>query len=198
MNRYQFEVLTYIEKNGKKDYPMRTLSDTLKISGTAISKALDELENDVLIKRCEDQMEITEKGLEALEPYRVKRAVIMAAGFGSRMVPVTLDRPKPMVAVNGVRIIDTLLDALVSVGIKDITLVRGYKKEKFDEILDKYPFINLIDNDIYDKTNNISSAMAALEHIDQCHLWKQTCIYLIRLLSQSISTAAISWPYSRD
>ena len=85
----------------------------------------------------------------------------MAAGFGSRMVPVTLDRPKPMVAVNGVRIIDTLLDALVSVGIKDITLVRGYKKEKFDEILEKYPFINLIDNDIYDKTNNISSAMAA-------------------------------------
>ena len=43
MNRYQFEVLTYIEKNGKKEYPMRTLSDTLKISGTAISKALDEL-----------------------------------------------------------------------------------------------------------------------------------------------------------
>ena len=86
MNRYQFEVLTYIEKNGKKEYPMRTLSDTLKISGTAISKALDELENEALIKRCEDQMEITERGLEALEPYRVKRAVIMAAGFGSRMV----------------------------------------------------------------------------------------------------------------
>lgn len=50
MNRYQFEVLTYIEKNGKKKYPMRTLSDTLKISGTAISKALDELENEALIK----------------------------------------------------------------------------------------------------------------------------------------------------
>lgn len=50
MNRYQFEVLTYIEKNGKKEYPMRTLSDTLKISGTAISKALDELENEALIK----------------------------------------------------------------------------------------------------------------------------------------------------
>lgn len=66
MNRYQFEVLTYIEKNGKKDYPMRTLSDTLKISGTAISKALDELENEVLIKKCGDQMEITEKVLRHL------------------------------------------------------------------------------------------------------------------------------------
>lgn len=50
MNRYQFEVLTYIEKNGKKEYPMRTLSDTLKISGTAISKALDELEMKLLLK----------------------------------------------------------------------------------------------------------------------------------------------------
>ena len=82
------------------------------------------------ILRDENLLEITAKGLDMLEPYRVKRAVIMAAGFGSRMVPVTLDRPKPMVKVNGVRIIDTLLDALVSVGIKDITLVRGYKKEK--------------------------------------------------------------------
>lgn len=170
MNRYQFEVLTFLEKNGKNVYAIRTLSDKLKISGTEVSKALDELTNIGAILRNENLLEITAKGLDMLEPYRVKRAVIMAAGFGSRMVPVTLDRPKPMVKVNGVRIIDTLLDALVSVGIKDITLVRGYKKEKFDEITDKYPFIKFVDNDVYDKTNNISSAMAALEHIDECYL----------------------------
>lgn len=170
MNRYQFEVLAFLEKNEKNVYAIRTLSDKLKISGTEVSKALDELTNIGAILRNENLLEITAKGLDMLEPYRVKRAVIMAAGFGSRMVPVTLDRPKPMVKVNGVRIIDTLLDALVSVGIKDITLVRGYKKEKFDEITDKYPFIKFVDNDVYDKTNNISSAMAALEHIDECYL----------------------------
>ena len=170
MNRYQFEVLAFLEKNEKNVYAIRTLSDKLKISGTEVSKALDELTNIGAILRNENLLEITAKGLDMLEPYRVKRAVIMAAGFGSRMVPVTLDRPKPMVKVNGVRIIDTLLDALVSVGIKDITLVRGYKKEKFDEITDKYPFIKFIDNDVYDKTNNISSAMAAFEHIDECYL----------------------------
>ncbi len=167
MNRYQF---AFLEKNGKNVYAIRTLSDRLKISGTEVSKALDELTNIGAILRNENLLEITAKGLDMLEPYRVKRAVIMAAGFGSRMVPVTLDRPKPMVKVNGVRIIDTLLDALVSVGIKDITLIRGYKKEKFDEITDKYPFIKFVDNDVYDKTNNISSAMAALEHIDECYL----------------------------
>lgn len=170
MNRYQFEVLAYLEKHGENEYKMRTLSDTLKISGTAIADALDDMEAKGKITRNGSRFAITEAGLEALEPYRVKRAVIMAAGFGSRMVPVTLERPKPMVSVNGVRIIDTLLDAMVAVGIKDITIVRGYKKEKFDEILEKYPFVRLIDNDIYDKTNNISSAIAAIDYIDQCYL----------------------------
>lgn len=170
MTRYQFEILTYLEKNGEKEYPMRILSDTLKISGAAIIKSMEELANDGLIAKNNDVLKITEKGLEALEPYRVKKAVIMAAGFGSRMLPATLERPKPMVSVNGVRIIDTLLDALVSVGITDITLVRGYKKEKFDEILSKYPFLKFVDNDIYDQTNNISSAMAVLEEIDTCYL----------------------------
>lgn len=103
--------------------------------------------------------------------YIAKHAVILAAGFGSRMVPVTLDRPKPLVRVKGVRIVDTVLDALLAAGIRDITLVRGYKKECFDELLEKYPFIKFIDNDIYDTTNSISSAMAALDCIrDGCYI----------------------------
>ena len=57
--------------------------------------------------------QITQAGLDALEPYRVKRAIFVAAGFGSRMVPITLNTPKPLVRVNGTRIIDTLLDAAV-------------------------------------------------------------------------------------
>ena len=54
-----------------------------------------------------------------------------------------------MVTVNGKRIIDTLLDPLVSIGITDITIVHGYKKERFDEIVSKYPFVKFIDNDRY-------------------------------------------------
>lgn len=170
MNRYEFEVLAYLEKHGKKAYSMRILSDNLKISGTSISKCIDDLSRQGLVSNEKMVLDITDLGLEALEPYRVKKAVIMAAGFGSRMMPATADRPKPMVSVNNVRIIDTLLDALVSVGITDITLVRGYKKERFDEILCKYPFLKLVDNDIYDITNNISSVMAVLEEIDGCYL----------------------------
>lgn len=169
-SRYQFEVLAYLEKEGSREYTVRELGDTLKISGTAISKSLDELTNMGYINNSDMVLRITDSGLQALEPYRVKKAVIMGAGFGSRMVPVTLDRPKPLVKVNGVRIIDTLLDALVAVGITDITFVRGYKKEKFDELYEKYPFIKLVDNDIYESTNNISSIMAVLDSIDTCYL----------------------------
>ena len=54
---------------------------------------------------------ITDEGLASLEPYRAKRAVFIAAGFGSRLAPVTLDTPKPLVTVNGKRLIDGLSDA---------------------------------------------------------------------------------------
>lgn len=170
LSRYQFEVLAYLEQSGEQVYAMRTLSDTLKISASAIGSSLDALAAEGLIRRKGETLAITQDGLAALGPYQVKRAVILAAGFGSRMMPATADRPKPMVTVNGVRIIETLLDALTGVGITDITLVRGYKKERFDQLLPKYPFLKLVDNDIYDSTNNISSVMAVLDRIDSCYL----------------------------
>lgn len=96
-----------------------------------------------------------------LEDYRVKRAVLMAAGIGKRMRPVTYTVPKPMVKVNGIRIIDTIIDALMQNEINDIYIIRGYKLEKFDELLEKYPNLHFINNLMYDKGNNIISACTA-------------------------------------
>lgn len=98
--------------------------------------------------------------------FSVNKAIILAAGFGSRMIPVTLDTPKPLVKVNGTRIIDTLLDALLAAGINDITVVRGYKKEQFDILHEKYPKIKFRDNDFYASTNSISSLYSALDELD--------------------------------
>ena len=61
-------------------------------------------------------------------------------------------------------------NALTAVGIRDITIVRGYRKECFDALPEKYPFLTLVDNDIYSKTNNISSVMAVLDKLDGCYL----------------------------
>ncbi|MCL2487209.1 MAG: phosphocholine cytidylyltransferase family protein [Oscillospiraceae bacterium] len=106
----------------------------------------------------------------ALEPYRVRRAVFMAAGFGSRMAPVTLTAPKPLVTVNGVRLIDTLLDAVLAAGIRDITIVRGHLGEQFDALTEKYPMLRLLDNPYYSSANNISSAWAARDLLAGAYL----------------------------
>lgn len=115
---------------------------------------------------------ITDAGRDALEPYRVKRAVFMAAGFGSRMVPVTLNTPKPLVRVKGKRIIDSLLDAVISAGIEEIYLVRGYLAEQFDQLLKKYPQIVFIENPIYNETNNISSAYFARHLLSNSYVFE--------------------------
>ena len=103
----------------------------------------------------------TAAGQEAMEPYRVKRAVFLAAGFGSRLAPITFNTPKPLVRVHGKRIIDSLLDACLAAGIKEIYLVRGYLAEQFDQLRYQYPMIRFLENPVYNETNNISSALCA-------------------------------------
>ena len=85
----------------------------------------------------------------------------MAAGFGNRMKPVTLNTPKPLIKVNGKRMIDTIIDGLHKNGIDEIYIVVGYLSEKFQELLEKYPNLNFIKNPYYDTCNNISSLYVA-------------------------------------
>ena len=96
---------------------------------------------------------------------KVKRAIIMAAGIGKRMQPLTLEIPKPLVKVNGTRMIDTVVEALNEKGIKDIYVVVGHLKEQFYEWKKKYPDIKIIENPYYDSCNNISSLYVAREFL---------------------------------
>ena len=96
----------------------------------------------------------------------VKSAIIMAAGFGSRMNPVTLTTPKPLVKVNGVRMIDTVIAALHKNEIYEIYIVVGYLKEQFYPLERQYPGIHIIENPYYDTCNNISSLYVARDYIE--------------------------------
>lgn len=150
----QFEVLTTIEGNEKK-LSQRDISKETKLSLGTINKVISELLENKLIDK---ENAITQNGLKVLEPYRVKRAIFLAAGFGSRLVPITLNTPKPLVLVNGKRIIETLLDAVVKAEIEEIYIVTGYLSEQFEILKKKYPQIKFVENNMYNEANNISSA----------------------------------------
>lgn len=98
--------------------------------------------------------------------HHIKRAIIMAAGIGKRMQPVTLKIPKPMVKVNGVRMIDTVIQALRVNGITEIYIVVGYLKEQFKLLEDEYPGVMLIENPYYNTCNNIASLYVARNYIE--------------------------------
>ena len=95
----------------------------------------------------------------------IERAVIMAAGMGNRLRPVTEETPKPLVRVNGTRLIDTSITAMKKNGIRDIYIVAGYKIEKFHEAFDSDPMIHILENTNYLKGNNITSLYAARDYL---------------------------------
>ena len=167
----QFEVLTLIERKQDDKLTQRDIAQKSHMSLGNVNKVLTELQELELLKVQEDsKYEVTLKGYERLEPYRVKKAIFMAAGFGSRMVPVTLNTPKPLIQVHGKRIIESLLDAVLDVGITDITIVRGYLGEQFDLLLKKYPMIKFVENPIFNEANNISSAYVVRDMLSNAYV----------------------------
>ena len=156
LSRKQFLILDAMAE-AKISLSQRDLEKLTDLSLGTVNKTMKELAGAGLV---EDGV-VTTAGFEALEPYRVKRAVFIAAGFGSRLVPITFNTPKPLIRVHGVRIIDRLIDACLDAGIDEIVIVRGYRAEQFDQLLYKYPMVKFLENPIYNEANNISSSMIA-------------------------------------
>jgi len=156
LTQKEFDVLVAVSEQVEM-LSSKNISEELKMPLGIVSEYLKILKD----KNYIDEEQITFKGLEALEPYRVQRAIIMAAGFGSRLVPITLNTPKPLVRVKGVRMIDTLLNAIIEAGVEEIYVIRGYLKEQFDQLLYDYPMVKFIDNPFYNEANNISSLLCA-------------------------------------
>ena len=112
---------------------------------------------------------LTSKALNALQPYKVNNAVILAAGASTRFIPLSLEQPKGLYEVRNEKLIERQICQLKQAGIDDITLVLGYKKEMFYYLKDKYQ-VKFIINDSFNIKNNIESLRLAQSIISNTYI----------------------------
>lgn len=167
LSRKQFDILSTLA-TVRDPFQQQELEAVTKYSRTSVNRILKELAE---VGYVEDGS-ITNLGVNALEPYRAKRAIFIAAGFGTRLVPITFNTPKPLVRVHGVRIIDRLIDACLEAGINEIYIVRGYLGELFDQLLYKYPMVKFLENPVYNEANNISSSLVARYMLSNAYVFE--------------------------
>ena len=133
LTKNEFKVLQTLSNTGEK-LTQRELADATGLSVGTINTTVRSCEKNGLVA----DGRIAREGMSALEPYRVKNAIIMAAGLSSRFVPLSYERPKGMLRVKGEVLIERQIKQLLKRGITDITVVVGYKKEYFFYLAAKY------------------------------------------------------------
>lgn len=140
---------------------------------------------------------ITDKGLKALNKYKVDNAIIMAAGFGLRSLPLSRIVPKGLYTVHGEVLIERQIKQLREAGIDQIIVVVGYLKEKFSYLAEKYNVI-LIENDDYYRYNNISSIYAAKEYLKNTYICCSDNYFNINVFKDYIYDSYYSCKYTEE
>lgn len=170
MNKQEVDLLKIL-----KSHPILTQRDLAKKSGYSlggINKTIKKLIENGYINQ---SLELTKKALQLFEANKPQRAIILAAGFGMRMVPINTLTPKALLEVNGETLIERLIKQLQQVGIEEIYIVVGFMKEAFEFLIDQY-HVKLIVNTDYATKNNLYSLKLALSYLTNayivpCDLW---------------------------
>ena len=127
MNKNKMNILLFLSNN--KFVSQRDLMERTGYSLGFVNKAINSLKND---KFLDDDFNISDKGQSLIDKNKPKRAIILAAGFGLRMVPINLDSPKALLEIKGEVMVERLIRQLHSVGISEIYIVVGFLKERFE------------------------------------------------------------------
>lgn len=171
LSQTEFHILYKFHKNQNKiHYTQRMLAEELSISLGKTNQVLNELSDKQLIRmNGTGSYEITHQGMESLEPYRVKNAIIMAAGMSSRFAPLSYEKPKGLLRVKGDILIEREICQLQEAGIYDITIVVGYRKEKFFYLEEKYG-VKIVVNEDYYRYNNTSTLIRVLDQLSNTYI----------------------------
>lgn len=164
MNIYECDVLTCLKQHGRIN--QREISSKIGYSLGGVNKSVKSLIQAGYLDNATNVTELAKKQFDKSQP---KRAIILAAGFGMRMVPIGTTVPKALLEVKGEILIERTIRQLHEVGIKDIQIIVGFMKEEFEYLIDKY-HVQLIVNEKYATTNNLISLCHAVDVIENTYI----------------------------
>ncbi|MGF7110191.1 phosphotransferase [Treponema pedis] len=171
MKRRYFQIVQLMKEN--EDISQRDIAKNLKISLAYVNKILFDMEQDGLLYTegvpAFGKKRLTQKAFAVFAECKVDNAIIMAAGFGSRFVPLTYATPKGLLEIFGERMIERQIKQLKEAGINDITVVVGYLKDTFEYLTDKYG-VKLLFNPDFKSKNNLSTLYHARKYLKNTYI----------------------------
>lgn len=164
MNKQEADILKQIMNGPYMN--QRALAEASGHSLGVVNKSLKALIEEGYLT---EEIRPTQKAVQEYRMNAPKNAIILAAGFGMRMVPINLSTPKALLEINGEALIERIIGQLHEVGIKDITVVVGFMKESFEYLIDAYG-VELVVNPDYAAKNNLSSLALVAERIGNTYI----------------------------
>ena len=158
------DILLTLSKYGYTN--QRTLMDQSGYSIGSVNKSISELTEE---KMLDASMKLTKKAKNFIKDYSPKSAIILAAGYGMRMVPINTETPKGLLTVDGIPIVERTIEQLHEVGVTDITMIVGFMMEAYDYLVDKYD-IKMVYNNDYASKNNLHSLAMAADRLDKTYI----------------------------
>lgn len=223
LTKNTFAVLDCVRRN--PEAKQQEIAQTTGLSIGTVNGALKQLTEDGLIEACKAQdaidgthafatsavdasnssgptrrtptttRRLTPAGAQALEPYKVDNAIIMAAGLSTRFAPISYEKPKGLLNVRGEILIERLIEQLQEAGIEDIVVVVGYKQEAFFYLEDKYNATIVVNHEFASRNNN-SSLYAVRDRLGNSLICSSDDYYVANPFSQYEWGAYYSAEYS--
>ena len=170
MNKQQYDIMNVLLM--EPFINQRILAEVSGHSLGIVNRSLKELIREGYLS---EDIHPTEKALIEYKEKIPQRAIILAAGFGMRMIPINTEIPKGLLEVNGELLIERIIKQLHEVGIQDIYIIVGFMKEKYEYLIDEYG-VELVVNPDYASKNNLHSMKLVKDYLENayiipCDIW---------------------------
>ena len=170
MNKIEKDIILFLKKH--PFYNQRALAEEIGSSLGKTNQALHTLQDQGYLDM---EMCLTANAIQLLEIHRPKNAIILAAGYGMRMIPINMETPKGLLQVNGEPLIERIIRQLHKAGIQNITVIVGFLKESYEYLIDEFG-VELLINMEYSGKNNLHSLCLAEDRIENtyiipCDIW---------------------------